>query len=513
VAGVIELTTREPVAPRAFTGTLQYSAYLSPDDDVPMPTPVPAADDDDDDFEEGLSPFYGLRGQFTAAVREDDDYVIASLTGAYTRGWMAGTRSHLVDASLKIGRAYAGGGAAYVWLRGFDSFSGAPSWGSLIAADAFDADDRIARQGMQAMTVYRRNVGTRLSLEGGASLTASRSTLLNPDADLTAGSTSLEARQRATEFQGRVALTHESQGVLGTLTAGIDFGRETLATENLGSPAATRAGVFVRDQLRAGVVVVDLAARLDGDSLYGWFVSPRASLRATAGDLARFELAAARGYRPPSFSERAWPTFLYGSPSAGAIGERGNPQASVERAWGLDAAAVLGGGTRRWHASLRAFGLYTENLLRWSVDNERYWTPTNTGAAWSAGATLDASLRITPKLSLIAGAFWQNTRDDAGDEVLGRLRTKATGRVVWYERTGLRAWLEALWFERSGTDGRGEPWRGVFVNARIGWQFRQGVGAFLLGENLTDTRFESVRGLPTPGRVLWLGLSLDVDED
>jgi outer membrane receptor protein involved in Fe transport len=77
----------------------------------------------------------------------------------------------------------------------------------------------------------------------------------------------------------------------------------------------------------------------------------------------------------------------------------------------------------------------------------------------------------------------------------------------------LRAWVEGLWFDRVGTDGRGEAWRGVFVNARVGWQFASGLGAFVLGENLLDTRFESVRGLPTPGRVVWVGLSLDVDED
>ena len=517
VAGVVELTTREPTVPRSLTGSLLYGAYLSPDDepaDMDMDMDMDMDRDGVEPFEGGVNPFFGARGQVVAALRERERFFVAGLTAGYTRGWSTNTRAHLLDATVKGGRVFDGGGTAYVWLRAFDSYTGAPSWGSLLAADAFDADDRQARQGAQVMAVVRRVVETRTTLEAGASLSASRATLYNPDADSSSGTSAVESRQSTMEVQGRLAWTREGFGPLGSLTVGVDFGHESLATETFGAPSASRGAVFVRDARSFGPVTLDLAARLDGDSQYGWFVSPRVALRAGGADsVVHGELSGGRGFRPPTFAERVWPVFVYATPSGGAVGERGNPNVGVEQAWGVDGSLVAGGGARPWQVTGRGFGLFTDGLLRWAIDRDGYWTPTNIDGAWSAGGSLEGSVRVHPRVTLLGSGFWQTTRDGNGEEIVGRLRSKATARVVWFAREGLRAWAEALWFEREGTDARGEAWRGVFVNARVGWQFSSGLGVFALGENLLGTRFESARGLPTPGRVVWLGLALDVDED
>ncbi|MFO0650826.1 MAG: TonB-dependent receptor [Polyangiales bacterium] len=511
VAGVIEITTREPVAPYTLSGTLQYGAYLSSDDDDTAPaTPT----DDDDDFASGVQPYFGLRGQLLGAMRVQDRYAMVALTANTTRGWAPNTQTRLLDGTVKVGRTWGAGGSLYTWLRLYDAYTGAPSWGSLLAAETFDADDRQARQGMQLAALARRSIGDRMTLEATASVSLARATLYNPDADATSGTTLVESQQSGTEAQGRIAWTRESAGPLSALSAGVDFGRESLTADGFGVPSATRVGAFARGQLRFGAVGVDLAARVDGDSMIGWVVSPRAAVRVGAADsVARAELSFGRGYRPPTFAERTWPTFRYSAASGSAIGERGNASVAPETAWGVDASVALGGGAHRWQASVRAFGLQTHDMIRWAIDRDGYWTPSNTDLARSAGASVDATVRLTPRLSLVGSAFWQTTRDANGDELAGRLRSKATGRVIWYSREGLRAWAEALWFDRSGVDARGEPWQGVFVNARVGWQFPSGLGVFALGENLLDTRFESARGLPTPGRVAWLGLSIDVDED
>ncbi len=514
VAGVIELTTREPVAPRTLAGTLQYGMYLAGEGDDDAPAPSPAVDDDDD-LAEGVQPWFGLRGQLLGAVREGDRYALATLTANTTRAWAPGTQARLVDGTVKVGRSWGARGTGYVWLRLYDSYTGAPAWGSLLAADTFDADDRQARQGMQVAGVLRRSLGGRMTLEAAASVALARATLFNPDGDTSAGNSLAESRQSGSEIQGRLAWTREANGPLGAVQVGVDFGHETLDAQGFGRAGASRVGIFARDTLRFGPVVsLDLAARLDGDSLYGWIPSPRAALRLGAPDhLVRAEVSIGSAFRPPTFGERAWPVFRYAAASGGAVGERGNLTLRPERAWGVDASVVFGGGDRGWQAIARGFAMQTDGLIRWAIDSDGWWTPTNTDGVRTAGATVDGTVRVTQHLSLVASAFWQTTRDAHGDELTGRLRSKVTGRAVWFSRTGLRAWVEALWFDRSGVDARGEAWQGVFVNARVGWQFASGVGAFALLENALDTRFETARGLPTPGRIAWLGVSVDVDED
>ncbi len=174
VAGVIEITTREPVAPYTLSGTLQYGAYLSGADDDAV-TAAPPIDDDDDDFASGVQPYFGLRGQLLGAMRVQERYAMVALTANTTRGWAPNTQTRLLDGTVKVGRTWGAGGSLYTWLRLYDAYTGAPSWGSLIAADAFDVDDRQTRQGMQLAALARRSVGDRMTLGVGGAVVNSDS--------------------------------------------------------------------------------------------------------------------------------------------------------------------------------------------------------------------------------------------------------------------------------------------------------------------------------------------------
>ena len=410
VAGVVELTTREPSTPRALSGTLQYAAYLSEQEASVAPTTPPM--DDDDDLTGGRRPFYATRGQVMGAFRDRERFAVVGLSASYTGGWAPNTRSHLLDATVKVGRTYASGGAGYVLLRAYDAYSGVPPWGTLLGSDAFDADDRQARQGMQAAAVLRRGIGAHASIEAAVSLGVSRAALYNPDGDVTAGTSAAQSLQRATEVHGRIAWTRDAFGPIGAVTIGADFGYESMNADAFSPVGAARGSLFLRDQRPFGAFTLDLAARLDLDALYGVFVSPRAALR-VSGELVRGEVSVGRAFRPPTFAERVWPVFVYSAPVHGAVGERGNLDARSERAWGADLSVAVGGGARPWLVTARGFGLYTEDFLRWALDGDGYWTPRNTGEVWSAGASLEASARVLPRLSLVGSAFWQTTRDAA----------------------------------------------------------------------------------------------------
>jgi outer membrane cobalamin receptor len=510
VSGYVHLTTREPTTPRLLSGTMQFSSYLSDQVGDASFVPRPGIDRD---FEYGPSPLMGARGSVVAALRDRERFAVVGLTGSYSRGWFPNTESQLLDATFKLGRTLTRGGTAYIWARAYEARTGAPSSSSLLESDTFDADDRQHRRGSQTAAVLRHVLTPRETLEATASVAIAHTRLFNPDADRSMGTSNTESLQRGSEMQARVAYVRRSMGSLGLFTLGADIGHEALATEEY-ETSAMRGSLFVRDQRFLGVVALDFACRLDGDTQYGWQVSPRfALLVRPRSDAFRAEISVGRAYRPPTFSERLWPEFTYAT-SRLATGERGNDTLVSESAWGVDASVAVQGDMHQWQVNARAFGLRTESLIRWALDFQRFWTPTNvTGTVVSLGGSADASVRVMPSLTLLASAFWQTTRDDQGDEISGRLRSKITGRAVWFARNGVRAWAEALWFDRTGTNSVGTAWQGIFLNARVGWQSASGFGFFALGENLTDTRFESARGVPSPGRTLWVGVALDMDED
>ncbi len=505
VAGAIEVTTRAPTVPLAWTGNLQLGALAPPLDAAAHPM---GADDD------GAGWFLGGRGQLTAAARQGSRFAALGVSGSWNRGWLPNTSSHFFDATLKLGRALPGGGVTHAWVSTFDAATGAPSWGSLFDADMFDADDRQARRGVMGAAMARVALSPRDTLEATVGSRVQRTQLFNPvGADLAAGSERAEDEHLSRELQARVQWRRSLGGTPGTLSLSAEAGHDSLVTSSLARSAA-RGAVAVRDRLDlAQGAVLDLAVRADLDGQYGAQVSPRVAAEWTMGPALRAFAAVGRGYRPPSFAELAWPTIAYPTAVGAARGERGNDALSVESAWGGDAALVGGTPGGRWSFAARGFAMRTEGLIRWAIDGDGFWRPTNEAVAWRVGATAEGSWRLHPRWTVQASATWQTTVDENGEALSGRLRSRASARVIHYEAQGWRAWAEALWFDRNGTDSSGRAWQGVFVNARVGRQFASGVGVFALAENLLDLRFESVRGVLTPGRTVWIGVALDVDED
>ena len=506
VAGAIEVTTRAPTVPLAWTGNLQLGAFAPPIDATSHPSG--AADD------EGGEWFLGGRGQLTATARQGSRFAALGVSGSWNRGWLPNTSSHFFDATLKLGRALPGGGVTHAWVSTFDAATGAPSWGSLFDADMFDADDRQSRRGVMGAAMARVALSPRDTLEATVGSRVQRTQLFNPvGADLAAGSERAEDEHLSRELQARVHWQRALGGTPGTLSVSAEAGHDSLETSALARSAA-RGAVAVRDRLDLGRgAVLDLAVRADLDGQYGAQVSPRVAAEWFIGPSLRAFAAVGRGYRPPSFAELAWPTIAYPSAVGAARGERGNDALSVETAWGADAALVGGTPGGNWSFAARGFAMRTEGLIRWAIDGDGYWRPTNEAVAWRAGATAEGSLRLHPRWTVQASATWQATVDESGEALTGRLRSRASARVIHYEAQGWRAWAEALWFDRNGADSSGRAWQGVFVNARVGRQLGSGVGVFALAENLLDLRFESVRGVLTPGRTVWIGVALDVDED
>lgn len=485
VSGAVTLTTREP-ASNGFLGSAQYGSFES------------------------------FRMQLSATARQGRNFAVASATANTTGGWAPNTEASLFGATLKLGRVLPNG-VAFVWMSAYDARTGAPSWGSLFDADTFDADDRDLRRGVMTAGVWRHNFNARDTLETSAAVGVSRVTHLNPVGDdLTAGGEAGVVADRATELQSRVVWNRSSlrdPSAPPVFSLGAELGRESLDSSRSDLSAAVRGALFARTRLTHGIFTADLAARLDLDTQYGAFPSPRVAFELRPSTTLRTYLSVGGAFRPPTFSELSWPTITYQKMVGDAAGERGNASVSPETAWGIDAGFEAGGGSSPVTFNLRPFGLRTEDFIRWQLASDGFWTPTNLPLIWTAGVSADVSWRLFNRLTLVGTALLQRTLDADGNELDGRLRHKLTARAQYYQRHGLRAWVEGLYFERSGVDAAGARWQGFFLNARAGYEIGRAVSGFVAAENLLDTRFESVRGLPTPGRTLWVGISLDLDED
>jgi outer membrane receptor protein involved in Fe transport len=349
VAGAIEVTTRAPTVPLAWTGNLQLGALAPPLD----ASALPMVDDDDGD-DGGGGWFLGGRGQLTAAMRQGPRFAVLGVSGSANRGWIPNTSSHFFDATLKLGRVLPGGGLTHAWVSTFDAATGAPAWGSLLDADMFDFDDRQARRGVMGAAMARVALSPRDTLEATVGSRVQRTQLFNPaGADLEAGAERAEDEHLARELQARVRWQRVMGGVPGALSVSAEGGHDLLATRTL-ARSASRGALSVRDRLDLGRgAVLDLALRADLDGQYGAQVSPRVAAEWSMGPSLRAFAAVGRGYRPPSFAELAWPTIAYATAVGAARGERGNDALAVETAWGGDLALLGGEPGGRWTFAAR----------------------------------------------------------------------------------------------------------------------------------------------------------------
>ena len=307
----------------------------------------------------------------------------------------------------------------------------------------------------------------------------------------------------------RTAARHALFG--GSLAFGVEAGRETIASTNLGSHGRNHGAVFAEfahgwgaapasGGLRAGL-------RADAYEGYGSRLSPYAGIFREA--LPGLTLRASYGtsFRVPSFTE-----LYYVDPQ-----NAGNPDLRPEKAWNIEAgASILAGavtfdaawfhrratdlidfvrssGSEPWRARnvREAVTDGIEASLDWARERPAFLTQFRVQAAYT--------FTDLARLSAAAGGATQ------GKYVLDPLHAKwdiAAGLAL-PQRLGATSRLSYL-SRPSFEDG---VW---LVSARLSWQAFQGriLEFFVDGENLGNVRYEEVAGVPLPRRTLFGGFNL-----
>ncbi|SNR26463.1 TonB-dependent receptor plug domain-containing protein [Puniceibacterium sediminis] len=276
-----------------------------------------------------------------------------------------------------------------------------------------------------------------------------------------------------------------------TLSYGADWTQET--ADSFTKKEVRVTGAFTEMQY-AATPDLDLAlsVRHDENSQFGGFTTGRAALTWRARNDLTLRSTLANGFRAPSLNE------LYGNFGA-------NPKLDPEqsRSFDLGVEKTFVGG-----ASVTATLFYTE-----IDDLIDYTTAYNQidGTSASKGIELSGKMPVTDRITL-TGAFTYTDSRDKDENPLQRVPRYAldlgiladiTDQISAAASLTRRADLAAT-YGASGVQS--VPSDYTVVNAKLGYDFGNGVEGYVRVENLFDEQYEAIPGYQTSDRAAYFGV-------
>jgi outer membrane receptor for ferrienterochelin and colicins len=297
---------------------------------------------------------------------------------------------------------------------------------------------------------------------------------------------------------------------------------ESLATERLvGTGNRTRGAVYVQDEwsiLGEPTLVLLPGARVDVDSQFGAYGTPRLAVRFDPVERVTLRASYGWGYKAPDFRELY---LLFENPSVGYLVE-GNTELQPEKSRSYNASAEYQPHRSVW---LSMQGFYNEisdrigtNLAPATDLGPQRFVYQNVDSASSLGA--EANLRLSPLdgLRFDLGYTWTRTRNASdGEPLSGQPLHRATASVRY---TAASFGFETLWrgafvgsrpfyrdVDGDDTAERQDAPGYASIDARVAQRIGFGIKTFLLAENLLNAGDATF--LPIPPRTFSGGMTLD----
>jgi outer membrane receptor for ferrienterochelin and colicins len=338
--------------------------------------------------------------------------------------------------------------------------------------------------------------------------------------------------QRLSNELDQVQDTREQLGQLGAqfdtllgeshmVTVGTEAWYEALRTERLvgGRSTRTRGAVYLQDEWTvsgAPLFVVLPGVRLDVDSQFGAYPTPRIAVRFDPAQPVTLRASFGLGFKAPDFRELY---LLFENPSAGYLVE-GNTELEPETSRNLNAGVEYRPHRAVW---LSAQGFYNAlsdrigtNLAPSDAVGPSRFVYENIDSATSYG--IDTSVRISPLtgLRIDLGYSWTHTENESdGQPIAGVPLHRATAAV----RYGLKSigfetlWRASLVGDRpffqdiDGVSQRRDASAYASVDARVAQRIGFGFNTYLMAENLLNAGDPEF--LPLQPRTFSGGVTLD----
>jgi len=292
-----------------------------------------------------------------------------------------------------------------------------------------------------------------------------------------------------------------------SVIAGADYQQETANTT--GFPVAREAdlsGVFGQLSLEPiqGLTLTG-GARNDTHSAFGdfetyrftsaYFYEPTATkLRASTGT----------GFRAPSLYELYAPYY-------------GNPALKPEESQSWDAGFDQWFANRRYRLSATYFLVDTTHEIQYDFSagipgyGQYVQVP---GTTHREGVEVSGAATVTPFLSLSASYTYVDARQDDGARLIRIPRNSVTigADAVFFDTIKASVTAKAV-LDTVDTvyPGRSPLEDYVLLNAKLSYDIRPGLTAYVRGENLLDQKYETVHGFGAPGLSVFGGLTFSMD--
>ncbi len=283
------------------------------------------------------------------------------------------------------------------------------------------------------------------------------------------------------------------------LTTGVDGQFEFLSADRVdpGNVDRQRYAVFAQDEWRPLEALTILpGVRLDYDSLFGLYPTPRIALMAKPTERWRLRASYGRGYRAPTFREM----YLLFTNAGVGYQVRGNPSLQPETSWSTHVSAQYF--PWRWASvSLAVFDHRLQDTividtLDDSDESLTLFGYANIGNAESRGVESSASVQWGP-LTLDGSYTLTHTRDlDTGRALPGRAKHRGTAgarfhREAWGTTLRIRSAITGprTFFVDRDDDDELEPLHSdpfATLDARLAQTFTRYVEAYVGVDNILN---------------------------
>ncbi len=350
-----------------------------------------------------------------------------------------------------------------------------------------------------------------------------------------------QVAQRIRSTRDVAAWTNELGIVGGKLIIGGEIKRNKVDTGGeaqlqLTKRSETQAGVFVGLRERYGAHLLELNARHDRaliDSEKNQ--TPVSGAYALALPIAEFYLNAGRGYREPTMYERYSPTTIVGNTLVSTsnnssvnvpITLAGNPNLKIERTQsreiGIRKSGIIGGNaSQNYRVNLAAFDNQVRDritIVNNGADrNGVSISPGNvasnlTGKERSRGLELSGDVEWEG-YRLATSLISQNAKYGDGTRVSGK--AKQYGYLALSKQVGDFSLSSSVsWTGNRASNLPLEEKMGGFavINAGVSYRWDREWTVDLVANNITDKRYELVRGFNQPGASLMFNVRFSAQE-